>query len=257
MTNPENLAVRAALTAALDEALATDPTVVLFGEDIADPAGGIAKITRGLSTKIGANRVRATPISEQVFGGSGSRRCAGRTEAGRRDHDHGLHHHRDGPDCQRRGKGAMRRTAGLPRLSSFRTCVFAGPGAGSTHTQSFESWLMHVPGIQVVIPSTPSDSKALLAECIAGDDPTVFIEHSSLYNTSGPVEVVPPLGKAVVRRPGKDVSIISYGPLVLEAVAAADALANEGILRRSSTSGHSCRSILSQFCSVFPEPGEP
>src|SRR5438309_10602816 len=115
---------------------------------------------------------------------------------------------------------------------TVRTANFGGIGAGPTHSQSLEAWLMHVPGLKVVIPSTPADAKGLLTSCIFDEDPCVFVEVGVLYGTKGPVpekDFSIELGKAEIKRPGTDVSVICYGRSVLDALAAAEQLVAEGV----------------------------
>jgi pyruvate/2-oxoglutarate/acetoin dehydrogenase E1 component len=221
-----------AVHAALDAAMAADDHVILLGEDIADPAGGVMKATKGLSTKYGTHRVRATPIAEQAIVGA----AIGASLAGYRPvaeimlmdflavcMDQIVNH-----------------AAKLRYMSGGRTNVpitirtVAGGGAqfGAQHSQSLEAWLMHSPGLKVVVPSTPADAKGLLTQCIADDDPCIFVESMSLLYTPGPVPTASyaiPLGQANVRREGTDVSVITWGWQVPRALQAAEALAGEGI----------------------------
>jgi pyruvate dehydrogenase E1 component beta subunit len=227
-----NITMREALNAALDQALAADPSVFLIGEDLADPGGGISQVTRGLSTTYGTERVRDTPISEAAIVGA----AVGAAMAGMRPVaevmimdfisialDQLINH------------AAKARFMSGGRLSvplTVRTAVFGGIGSGATHSQTLESWLAHIPGLKVVVPSTPADAKGLLASCIFDDDPCVMIENVALYGTSGPVpegDVRIPIGAADVKRPGRDVTVVTYGRTVRDALAAAGAVADEGI----------------------------
>jgi pyruvate/2-oxoglutarate/acetoin dehydrogenase E1 component len=226
------LSMREALNQALGEALAADPTVFLIGEDLADPGGGISQVTKGLSTTYGTDRVRDTPISEAAIVGA----AVGAALAGLRPVaevmimdfisialDQLVNH------------AAKTRfmSAGQLRVPlTVRTAVFGGIGSGATHSQTLEAWLAHIPGLKVVVPSTPADAKGLLTSCIFDDDPCVFVENVALYGTKGPVpdgEFRVPLGKAAVARAGSDVTVIAYGRTVRDALAAADTLAGEGI----------------------------
>jgi acetoin:2,6-dichlorophenolindophenol oxidoreductase subunit beta len=228
-----NMKFAAALNAALDEALCTDERVFLLGEDIADPGGGVFGVTKGLSTKHGAHRVRATPISEQAIVGA----AIGAAISGMRpvaeimlmdfiavcldqlsNHAAKLRYMSGGQ-------------TGVPL--TIRCAAGAGMQFGAQHSEMLEAWLTHVPGLKVVVPSTPADAKGLLTSCIADDDPCVVIEQSLLY--FGPPGPVPdgryavPLGTAATRRAGSDVSIISYGRQVADSLTAAETLAAEGI----------------------------
>ena len=226
------LSMREALNLALSEALAADPTVLLIGEDLADPGGGISQVTKGLSTTYGTDRVRDTPISEAAIVGA----AVGAALAGLRPVaevmimdfisialDQLVNH------------AAKARFMSAGRLHvplTVRTAVFGGIGSGATHSQTLEAWLAHIPGLKVVVPSTPADAKGLLTSCIFDDDPCVFVENVALYGTKGPVpdgEYRIPLGRAAIARPGDDVTLVAYGRTVRDALAAAETLAGEGI----------------------------
>jgi pyruvate/2-oxoglutarate/acetoin dehydrogenase E1 component len=116
---------------------------------------------------------------------------------------------------------------------TVRTQVYGGLGTGATHSQSLEAWFMHIPGLKVIVPSTPRDGKGLLTSAIFDDDPCIFVETIRLQAQRGMVPVDPgfsiPLGEADVKRPGTDVTIIGYGRAVVEALAAAAKLEQEGI----------------------------
>ncbi len=224
--------MREALNLALDRALAADPTVVLLGEDLADPAGGISQVTKGLSTRYGTDRVRDTPISEAAIVGA----AVGAAIAGMRPVaelmimdfisialDQLVNH----------AAKARFMSGGLLSVPlTLRTAVFGGIGSGATHSQTLEAWLAHVPGLKVVVPSTAADAKGLLTSCIFDDDPCVVIENVALYGTTGPVpegDHRVPLGVAEIKRPGTDVTIVTYGRTVRDALAAAEELAAEQI----------------------------
>ena len=230
-TGERSMSMVMAINAALDAALGADDRVIILGEDVADPPGGVMKATAGLSTKYGSHRVRATPIAEQAIIGA----AIGASLAGYRPvaeimlmdffavcMDQVVNH-----------------AAKLRYMSGGRTNVpitirtVAGGGAqfGAQHSQSLEAWLMHAPGLKVVVPSTPADAKGLLTACIADDDPCVFLESMRVLYTPGPVpdgSYTTPLGSACVRRAGSDVTVITWGWQVPEALRAADALAAEG-----------------------------
>jgi len=224
--------LREALNVALDQALATDPSVVLLGEDLADPAGGISQVTKGLSTRYGTDRVRDTPISEAAIVGA----AAGAAMAGLRPVAElmimdflsiGMDQLVNHAAKSRFMSGGL---VGVPM--TLRTAVFGGIGSGATHSQTLEAWLTHVPGLKVVVPSTPADAQGLLRACIADDDPCVVVENVALYGTTGEVpdgDHVVPLGLADVKRTGADVTVVTYGRTVRDALAAAELLAGEGI----------------------------
>lgn len=222
----------AAINEALDVALDADSSVFLIGEDIADPAGGVFKVTRGLSSKHGVDRVRSTPIAEQAIIGT----AIGAAMVGFRPvaeimffdfvtvaMDQIVNH-----AAKMRYMSAGHTPSPLTILTTVGT-----PRFGAQHAQTLEAWFMHVPGINVVYPSTPHDARGLLLSSIFSDDPTLFIEHSDmLFAVKGPApegDVRIPLGVADVKRPGTDVTIVSYGSQVHVALEAAAGLADEGI----------------------------
>ncbi len=222
----------AAVNQALDEAMTRDPKVLILGEDIADPPGGVMKATAGLSTRHGAHRVRATPIAEQGFLGA----AIGASLAGYRPvveimlmdflavfMDQLANH-----AAKLRYMSGGRTNVPI----TVRTVASGGRQFGSQHSQSLEAWLMHVPGIKVVTPSTPAEAKGLLASCIEDDDPCVFMEPMMILYSPGPVPegyYSLPLGKADVKREGSDVTVITWGWQVAQALTAAETLAGEGV----------------------------
>ena len=226
------MSMRQALNRALDRALAADPDVVLVGEDIADPGGGISQVTKGLSTTHGAERVRDTPISEAAIVGA----AVGAAASGLRPVaevmimdfvsialDQLVNH---------AAKSRFMSGGRLAMPLTVRTAVFGGIGSGATHSQTLESWLAHIPGLKVVVPSTPADAMGLLTSCIFDDDPCVMVENVALYGTSGPVpdgDHRVPIGSADVARAGNDVTIVTYGRTVRDALAAAEELAAEDV----------------------------
>ena len=233
MTETRVISIREALNEALEEALRTDPTVFLLGEDLADPAAGVNGVTRGLSTAFGDDRVMNTPISEAAIIGA----AVGAAIEGFKPvaeimimdfigiaMDQMVNH-----AAKIRYISGGRTTCPL----TVRTAVFAGTGSGGTHSQSLEAWFMHVPGMKVVFPSNPADAKGLLLEAIFDPDPVLVIEASRLYGLKGEVPVGDghrvPIGKAAVLRPGSDVTLITYGLATTATMQAAEKLAEEGI----------------------------
>jgi acetoin:2,6-dichlorophenolindophenol oxidoreductase subunit beta len=221
-----------AYNSGLDVALQTDERVILLGEDIADPAGGPFKVTNGLSTKHGAERVRSTPIAEVSILGA----AIGAALGGYRPvaeimffdfitvcMDQLVNH-----------AAKLRYMTGgaTPVPITVRTTVGSNR-FGAQHAQSLEAWFMHVPGLKVVMPSNPVDAKGLLLSSIFDDDPCLIIEHSGLlFGTKQEVPVgayYTPIGSASVTHPGTDVTIITYGRQVGVAAAAAATLAEGGI----------------------------
>jgi acetoin:2,6-dichlorophenolindophenol oxidoreductase subunit beta len=218
---------------ALDEALATDESVFLLGEDIADrEGGGVAKVTAGLSTKHGAHRVRSTPISEQAIAGA----AVGAAIAGMRPvaeimlanflavaMDQIVNH-----AAKIRFMSGGQTSVPL----TIRTMSGAGMGSGGQHSDMPEAWFAHVPGLKVVTGSTPAEVKGLLLSCIFDDDPCIFVETMPTYWDKGPAPepgLRIPLGKANVVRAGSDVSVISYGRPIAQILALAERLSGEGI----------------------------
>jgi 2-oxoisovalerate dehydrogenase E1 component len=226
-TGPE-MSVRSAITLALSEALATDDRVVLLGEDISD--SGVFGVTKGLSATYGVDRVRDTPISEQAIVGA----AVGAALGGLRPVAEIMFMDFLGLCLDQLANHAAKlryMSGGLtPVPMVLRTAVGGGLQVGAQHSQMLEAWLTHVPGLKVVVPSTPSDARGLLASCIADDDPCVFFEQVLLLSRKGVVDDTPvPLGVADIKRPGTDVTVVTYGRQVHEAIAVAEALASKGV----------------------------
>ena len=220
-----------ALNEALAQEMSRDKNVFLLGEDIGE-YGGAFGVTRGLLKKFGPNRVMNTPISEPSFTGvaigaalTGSRPVAEImfmdfltlamdqlvNQAAK------LHY-------------VLGDQASCPMV--LRTPGGAGRRYGPTHSQTFASWLVNVPGLKVAVPSTPADAKGLLKAAIRDDNPVIFIEHKRLYNVKGyvPLRMQPlPFGKASIVRKGSDATIVAWSWMVHEAEQAADILAAQGI----------------------------
>jgi pyruvate/2-oxoglutarate/acetoin dehydrogenase E1 component len=230
---PQTMSFTDAYRMALDEALESDPSVLLLGEDIGDKeGGGVFKVTKGLSTKYGAHRVRTTPISEQAILGA----AVGAALAGLRPvaeimlmnfitvaMDQIVNH----AAKLRFMSGGQ---TGVP--ITIRTRTGAGAGTAGQHSDMLEAWFAHVAGIKVVVPSNPADAKGLLSACIFDDDPCLFIEDGLTRAMTGPAPPPGhrlPLGKAHVARSGSDVSVIGYGRPLRDTLVIAERLAQEGI----------------------------
>jgi pyruvate/2-oxoglutarate/acetoin dehydrogenase E1 component len=230
---PQTMSFTDAYRTALDEALESDPSVLLLGEDIGDKeGGGVFKVTKGLSTKYGAHRVRTTPISEQAILGA----AVGAALAGMRPiaeimlmnfvtvaMDQIVNH----AAKLRFMSGGQ---TGVP--ITIRTRTGAGAGTAGQHSDMLEAWFAHVAGMKVVVPSTPADAKGLLSACIFDDDPCLFIEDGLTRALTGPAPPPGhrlPLGKAHVARSGSDVSVIGYGRPLRDTLVIAERLAQEGI----------------------------
>ena len=220
-----------ALNEALREEMQADPRVFLMGEDIGHH-GGVFRVTKDLIDTFGPERVRDTPISESAFVGLG----IGSAMAGMRPvvellfMDFAL----VAADQIVNQAAKMRYMSGgtLSVPMVIRAQQGGGRGNGAQHSQSFESWFAQIPGLITVAPSTPADAKGLLKSAIRAGNPVMFIEHKLLYNTKGEVpdgEHIIPIGKADVKRVGRDITIVSYSRTVLFALEAAEQLSRQGI----------------------------
>ncbi|PJE14622.1 dehydrogenase E1 component subunit alpha/beta [Mycobacterium sp.] len=228
----ETLGLVQAIHRTLDRAMAADDSIVLLGEDIADPAGGMFKITAGLSTKYGAERVRDTPIAESSIIGA----ALGASLAGLRPVAELMFVDFLGVAMDQIANHAakIRYMSGGRKGAPMIIRAMVGTAAGPQHSQAFEAWAMHTPGIKVVWPSTAADAVGLLNACLAEDDPCLFIESMKLFygGGKGPVptaDYLIPLGQADIKRCGGDVTICSYGSTVHAALDAADQLATEDV----------------------------
>jgi acetoin:2,6-dichlorophenolindophenol oxidoreductase subunit beta len=228
------LSFAAAINSALDVALGADPDVFLLGEDISDPGGGVYNITKGLSTKYGEHRVRDTPISESAIIGA----ATGAALAGKRPVAEIMIMDFLGVCLDQLANHAAKlryMTGGQAHVPLVvRMSAGAGVQFGAQHSELLEAWLVHTPGLKVVMPSTPAAAKGLLLSAIFDDDPVVFIEPTLLY-FGGAKEEVPdgdvriPLGRARIAREGSDVTLISYGLHVHTCLAAAATLHEAGL----------------------------
>ena len=223
------LEFREALREALDEELERDERVILFGEDVAI-AGGVFAVTPGLYEKHGPKRVFDTPISELAMTGA----AYGAAITGLRPvleimFGDFLALSMDSLINQATKYWFL--TGGV--LSAplvIRSVVGAGGRFGAIHSQMPISWLMGIPGLKIVAPSTPGDAKGLLKAAIRDENPVVFFEHKRLYSIKGEVgEGVVELGRARVAREGTDVTLVSAMKGVHDCLAAADLLAEQGV----------------------------
>jgi pyruvate dehydrogenase E1 component beta subunit len=220
-----------ALHEAIREEMLRDETVFVLGEDIA-VHGGDFGVTKGLLEEFGENRVRDTPISETAIIGL----SLGAASAGMRPIAEIMFSDFLGVcmDQILNQVAKMRYMSGgqVKTPIVIRTAFGAGISAGPQHSQSPEAFFVHIPGLQVVIPSNPYDAKGLLKTAIRSDNPVVFFEHKLLYSIKGPVpeaEYCIPFGKAETKREGKDVTILATGLMVNKALAASQKLEREGI----------------------------
>ena len=220
-----------ALNEALREEMQSDPRVFVMGEDIG-LHGGMFRVTQGLLDEFGAERVIETPISEAGFVGIG----VGAAMSGMRAVvelmfvDFALV-----AADQIINQAAKMRYMSAGQVSVpivIRTQQGGGRGNGAQHSQSFEAWFAQIPGLKVVTPATPYDAKGLLKSAIRDGNPVVFLEHKLLYNTKGEVpqgEYSIPIGKAEVKRDGRDITIVTYSRTLLFALEAAEILSQSGI----------------------------
>ena len=223
------VAFRTAVRDALDEELAFDERVILFGEDIA-VAGGVFATTTGLYDKYGPERVFDTPISELALAGA----AFGSAATGLRPvveimFGDFLTLAMDSLVNQSTKYWFLtQEQVSVPLV--FRSVVGAGGRFGAIHSQMPASWFMGVPGLKVVAPSTPADAKALLKAAIRDDNPVLFFEHKRLYTLEGEVDgEVGTLAEARVVREGGDVTLVTAMKSVHDSVEAADALEQNGI----------------------------
>ena len=229
----EQINILQALNWALDDAMAADPNVIVFGEEVADPeGGGIMGATKGLSSKYG-DRVRSTPISEMAFTGA----AVGAAIVGMRPvveimlmnfvavcMDQITNH-----------AAKLRFMSGgqthVPMV--IRTMTGSGFQTGGQHADFLEAWFCHTPGIKVVMPSNPADAYGLMLGAIQDDDPVLFVEHLPNYWTPGAPPAqrgqAIPLGKANVVKSGKDVTLIGYSRSMMDIPVVAQQLAKDGI----------------------------
>jgi pyruvate dehydrogenase E1 component beta subunit len=225
------ITMRQAITDALWEEMERDEKVFMLGEEIG-VWGGTYAVTKGFYDHFGEKRVRDTPISESAIVGA----AIGAALTGLRpiaeimtinfafsamDHivnEAAKFHYMFG--------GQMK----VPLV--IRTAGGGGRQLGATHSQTPDAIFAHFPGLKVVAPGTPADAKGLLKAAIRSDNPILFIEHATLYQTRGEVpegDYIIPIGKSEVKRPGKDVTIITYSKMLEISMKAADKLASEGI----------------------------
>jgi pyruvate dehydrogenase E1 component beta subunit len=222
---------REALNQALREELDRDERVFVMGEEVGY-FGGAFKVTDGLLAVYGEKRIRDTPISELTIAGAGIGAAMGGLKpiVELMTINFGLLAMDQIVNSAAKIHYMFGGHAKVPVV--FRAPQGAGHQLGAQHSQSLEAYFLHCPGLRVVIPATPADAKGMLKTCIRQDDPVMFLEHESLYGVKGEVpdgEHLTPLGKANVIREGGDVTLVSYSKCVYDAIAAADALENEGI----------------------------
>ena len=222
---------REALREALSEEMRRDPNVFLMGEEVAQ-YNGAYKVSQGMLDEFGAKRVIDTPIAELGFAGIG----VGAAMNGLRPviefmtFNFSLVAIDQVINAAAKMKSMSGGQYGVP-------IVFRGPTASagmlsSQHSQAFESWYANCPGLKVIVPSNPKDAKGLLKAAIRDDDPVIFMESEQMYGDKGEVpegEYLMPIGVADIKRPGNDVTIVSFGKIIKTAYKAAEELAKENI----------------------------
>jgi pyruvate/2-oxoglutarate/acetoin dehydrogenase E1 component len=224
------LEFRTAIRDALAEELERDPSVVFFGEDVAT-AGGVFKATPDLFQRFGPERVFDTPISELALAGA----AYGAAVAGLRP----VFEVMFGDFMGLAMDSLVNQAAKFWYISNeqgpvplvVRSAVGAGGRFGAIHSQTHGTWFQGVPGLKIAFPSSPAEAKGLLKASIRDDNPVIFLEHKRLYSVKGPEpeQELIPLGQATVARAGDDLTIVSVGKGVPDAMAAADALAEDGV----------------------------
>lgn len=223
---------RESLREALREEMQRDPRVFLLGEDIGRYWGGAFKVTEGLAQEFGDERVRDTPISESAIVGA----AVGAAITGMRPVAEimfgDLAALAMDQICNQAAKIRYMFGGQVTCPLVVRTPFGAGVNIASHHSQSLESWFMHVPGLYVAAPSSPYDAKGLLKTAIRGSNPVFFCEHKLLYPIEGEVpehEYLLPFGKADLKKEGADVTLVAISYMVHKALNAAALLQKEGI----------------------------
>lgn len=220
-----------AIVDAMREEMERDEKVFLVGEDVGAPEGAFGA-SRGLQKTFGPSRVRDTPISEEIIVGLG----VGAAMTGRRPIVEIMFIDFLGLCLDQIANQAAKTHYiydGMFRMPLvIRTSSAVEMGIGPHHSQSWEAIVGHIPGLKVVMPSTPRDAKGLLKSAIRDDNPVVFIEHIALHRLKEEIEdeeILIPIGKADVKRQGRDVTVVASGLMVARALAAAETLAKDGI----------------------------
>ncbi len=222
---------REALREAMSEEMRRDPSVFLMGEEVAE-YNGAYKVSQGMLDEFGPERVIDTPISELGFAGVG----VGAAMNGLRPIIEFMTFNFSLVAIDQ----VINSAAKMYSMSGGQyniPIVFRGPtgNAGqlaAQHSQNFENWYANCPGLKVVVPSTPYDAKGLLKTAIRDNDPVIFMESELMYSDKGEVpeeEYLIPIGVADIKRPGNDVTIVSFGKIIKVALAAAQELEKEGI----------------------------
>ena len=232
-TNGREITFARAVNEAIREEMARDDNVILFGEDVA-VAGGVWKVTEGLLDQFGPDRILDTPISEAGIAGLG----VGAAMTGLRP----IVEIMFGDFLPLASDQIVNQAAKIFYMSGGETrvpmVVLTSLGAGrrlaAQHSQSLQAWFAHIPGLKVVLPSSPHDAKGLMKTAIRDNNPVIFMQDKVDIHQKGPVpdpsqEYTIPFGQAEVKRQGADLTLIATSSMVREALAAAGELAEEGI----------------------------
>lgn len=222
---------REALREAMNEEMRRDKDIFLIGEEVAE-YNGAYKVSQGMLDEFGDKRIIDTPIAELGFAGI----AVGAAMNGLRPIVEFMTFNFSLVAIDQ----VINSAAKMYQMSGGQfnmPMVFRGPTAsagqlGAQHSQAFENWYANCPGLKVVVPSNPYDAKGLLKTAIRDNDPVIFMESEQMYGDKGEVpeeEYLIPIGKAVVKREGTDVTIVSFGKIIKVAYAAAEELAKEGV----------------------------
>jgi acetoin:2,6-dichlorophenolindophenol oxidoreductase subunit beta len=228
--SPAQLEFREAIREAIIEEMERDEAVVFFGEDIAAEQGGVFAVTPGIQERFGAERVFDTPISELAITGA----AFGAAVTGLRP----IIEIMFGDFMGLAMDSLVNQSAKYWYLSReqrsvplvVRSAVGGGGRFGAIHSQTHATWFQAIPGLKIVFPSSPAEAKGLLKAAIRDENPVIFLEHKRLYSVTAPAppaDQVIPLGRAGVARGGRDITIVSAGKGVPDALSAAEALAGE------------------------------
>ena len=222
---------REAIAHAMSEEMRRDETIYLMGEEVAE-YNGAYKASKGMLDEFGDKRVIDTPISEAGFSGIG----VGSTMTGNRPIIEYMTFNFAlvGIDQIINNAAKIRQMSGgqFPCPIVFRGPTGSAGQLAATHSQAFESWYANCPGLKVIVPSNPYDAKGLLKSAIRDDDPVIFMESEQMYGDKGEVpdgEYTLPIGVADIKRPGKDITLVTYGKILKEALKASEELIKEGI----------------------------
>jgi acetoin:2,6-dichlorophenolindophenol oxidoreductase subunit beta len=227
------LEFRVAVREAIVEEMEHDDSVVFFGEDVAAEQGGVFAVTPGVQERFGAERVFDTPISELALAGA----AFGAAVTGLRP----IVEIMFGDFMGLAMDSLVNQSAKYWYLSGeqrsvplvVRSAVGGGGRFGAIHSQTHATWFQGIPGLKIAFPSSPAEAKGLLKAAIRDDNPVLFLEHKRLYSIKGPApaadEDVVPLGRARIARPGADLTIVSAGKGVRDALDAAEQLGGDGL----------------------------